>query len=117
MLCVQSVQTPLNWLTSAMHETPYELANRALLCSQILLAQGRPQIGDRRIHSGVHPPLLAEIVGVTRPDDRTPVTLGLRLIRTVNEENDSGSHFPALELLPFPFALRLVYLPRVTHQS
>jgi hypothetical protein len=58
-----------------------------LFCSQILLARGRPQTRYRRIHSGVRHPPLAEILGVTRPDDRTPGELGPRPTRTVNEES------------------------------
>src|SRR5450755_1501244 len=117
MPCAQSIRSLWNWLTSAKHATPFGPANRALFYSQILLAQGRPQTRDRRIHSGAPHPLLDEIVGVTRPDDRTPGELGPRPTRTVNEESGSGSCFQAVELLPFLFELRLVCAVRVTHQS
>src|SRR5579863_8826531 len=117
MPCAQSIRSLWNWLTSAKHATPFGPVNCALFCWQILLVQGRPQTRYRRIHSGVRHPLLPEIVGVTRPDDRTRGELGPRPTRTVNEESGSGSCLQAVELLPFLFELRLVCPARVTHQS
>src|SRR5690242_1713235 len=116
MLCARLSRSLWNWLTSAKRGTPFGPVNRALFCSQTLLAQGRPQTRYRRIHSGVRHSLLAEIVGATRPDDRTPGELGPRPTRTVDEERGSDSCFRSLELLPFLFAPRSVWPEQVTRR-
>ena len=110
MPCVQSIRSLWSWLTSVKRVAPFGPANHILFCSQIVLAQGRPQTRDRRIHSGVRHPLLAEIVGVTRPDDRTLGELDLRPTRTVNGENGSDSAFRAVGLLLFLFRVDLYTL-------
>src|ERR1700684_1820178 len=114
MPCAQLIRSLWNWLTSAKHATPFAPANRAFFCSQIPLAQGRPPTRYRRTHSGVRHPLLAEIVGATRPDGRPLGELGPRPTRTANEESGSAYCFQAVELLPFLFELRLVWPEQVT---
>src|SRR5690348_8058066 len=108
-LCGRSVLSLWKRLTSAKHAIRFGPAQRAWFCSQVLPSQAHPKARDRQIHSGVHHRRLAEKMGVTRPEGRMLGRLGLRLIQTVNEENGSGSHFRAVELLPFLFELRLVY--------
>ena len=91
----RSIRTLLSEQSSPNGETDFANPKTVSFSMPILLAQGRPQTRDRRIHSDVHHPLLAEIVGATRPDDRTPGGPGPRPIRTVNEESGSGSSFRA----------------------